>query len=335
LTLAEISWRWTVGTTACALLGFGLLEYLDTLPVTPAELLLLRTRHPVLVGQAIAHILRGSLDRVVAAGLLGAAALTGLWIVVASVGRAATVHGLVQYFADRREAIATRASADNPARLGSFRALLALNFLRAALVLAVILGLQGAAILAGVASTTAHPRPGLAFAVFLPLVLLVCLLGWGLNWFLSLAAVFAARDGGNTLDALSAAVAFFRNRLGAVLAVSTWTGLTHLAVFIGATTLISMPLAFLQVAPARLVIAMIVGMTLAYFAIADWLHMARLAGYLCIAELPEALLAPLPPAPMLKPPAGGQELAPTPPIQTATDRDELILSDVPNTLAST
>src|SRR5205807_7716707 len=96
LTLAEIVWRWTVGTTACALLIFGLLEYLDTLPVTEGELLLLRTRHPVLVGQAIAHILRGSLNRVVAAGLVAALALTGLWILAASVGRTATVRVLLE-----------------------------------------------------------------------------------------------------------------------------------------------------------------------------------------------------------------------------------------------
>lgn len=58
LTLAEIIWRWIVGATAVALFFFGLFEYLDTLPVTNGELLFLRTRHPYLVGEAIAHILR-------------------------------------------------------------------------------------------------------------------------------------------------------------------------------------------------------------------------------------------------------------------------------------
>jgi hypothetical protein len=59
--------------------------------------------------------------------------------------------------------------------------------------------------------------------------------------------------------------------------------------------------------------------TLAYFAVSDWLYTARLAGYVCIAELPEALLAP-PAPPVIAPP----------PVPAATiDRDELILSDVP------
>jgi hypothetical protein len=57
--------------------------------------------------------------------------------------------------------------------------------------------------------------------------------------------------------------------------------------------------------------------------------MARLAGYVCIAETPEALLKPLPPAPPVLPPAAG------PPIQTTIDRDEPILSDVPNLAVET
>ncbi len=98
LTLAEITWRWTAGATAAALFVFGLFEYLDTLPVTNGELLFLRTRHPYLVGEAIAHILRGSLNRVVIAGLFAALMLAVLWIVAASVGRIATVRGLLDYF---------------------------------------------------------------------------------------------------------------------------------------------------------------------------------------------------------------------------------------------
>src|SRR5882757_5770998 len=87
LTLAEITWRWATGATAAVLLIFGLLEYLGTLQVTNGELLFLRTRHPYLVGEAIAHILRGSLNRAVVAALVAALMLTALWIVAASVGR--------------------------------------------------------------------------------------------------------------------------------------------------------------------------------------------------------------------------------------------------------
>jgi len=80
-----------------------------------------------------------------------------------------------------------------------------------------------------------------------------------------------------------------------------------------------MPLGFVAVVPWRSVVVAIILVTLVYFALADWLYMARLAGYGCIAEMPEALLLQLPPQPK-----------PAPPVRTSIDRDELILSDLPN-----
>ena len=49
LPLAEVAWRWSFGAAAFVLVGLGLLEYLNTLPVSPTDLLMLRTGHPVLV----------------------------------------------------------------------------------------------------------------------------------------------------------------------------------------------------------------------------------------------------------------------------------------------
>ena len=98
MTFAEIAWRWTVGAVAGVVSLFALVEYLDTLPITEADAAMLGTRHPALVSRAISHILRGSLNRVVFAALLAAFALAVFWIVVASLGRAATVRALIDYF---------------------------------------------------------------------------------------------------------------------------------------------------------------------------------------------------------------------------------------------
>src|SRR6266536_1644759 len=86
LALAEITWRWTFGATATALFLFGLLQYLNTLPVTNGELLFLRTRHPYLVAEALARIFRGSVNRAVMSALLAALMLTVFWMITASVG---------------------------------------------------------------------------------------------------------------------------------------------------------------------------------------------------------------------------------------------------------
>src|SRR5271169_5709533 len=100
-TFAEISWRWTIGATSGALVLYGFFEYLNTLPVSKRDAALLASRQPALVGRAIAHIFRGSMNRAVLAALCAALALSLFWIVAASIGRAATVRALLDYFREK------------------------------------------------------------------------------------------------------------------------------------------------------------------------------------------------------------------------------------------
>jgi hypothetical protein len=321
LTFAEIGWCWTVGAVAWALLVFSFIQYLDTLPVTPADATLLGTQQPLLVGKAISHIFRGSLNRAAFTLLVAALAVAVLWIVAASLGRAATVRALLDHF--RRDGAGDSTPISSSLPLPALRCLLALNFLRVALTLAAILAFIAAAVMASFTSPGTSPQPTLAFMLFLPFAALICIVWQTLNWLLSLAAIFAVRDGDDPSSALTAAVAFSRDYAGPVFAVSTWTGLAHLVAIGVAGTAISLPLAFLQFVPARLITAAVVLVILAYFAIVDWLYIARLGGYICITEIPEAVATH---APSLLPPSAGQ---PSPP-QTAIDRDEPILSDLPN-----
>ncbi len=216
LTFTEIAWRWTVGAVAWGLFLFSFVEYLSSLPVTNSDAALLRTRQPWLVGRAIAHILRGSLSRAGVAALLGALALSLLWIVASSVGRAATVRALLDYFGGR---FASNISVkrDGAMKSSPWRSLIGLNFLRVVLAMAALLAFAGAAILVRFTSPDAHPHSGLAFMLFLPLAGLICFVWPMLNWLLSLACIFAVRDGDDVLSALSAAVTFVQERWGAVL----------------------------------------------------------------------------------------------------------------------
>ncbi len=322
LAFAEIAWRWTVGSTALALFSFYFFEYLNTLPVTRTDLFLLSSRQPAFIARALAHILHGSLNRAELAALLLVLALCVLWIIAASIGRLATLLALFERFRSEAESnslIRTRGSG----RARPLRALIDLNFLRVAVVLAMFLAVGGAAILSSFVSSDAHPRPALAFALFIPLAGVICMVAWALNWWLSLSGIFAVRNEEDALGALAAAVSFFRERTGAVCAVSSWTGFAHLIAFSIATTVASVPFVFVPIVPFRLVIAAVILVTLAYFAVVDWLYIARLAGYVCIVEMPNALPAPSPLAPTS--PAGS-----TAPIDGAIDRDEPILSDLPN-----
>jgi hypothetical protein len=342
LTLAEITWRWAVGASAIALFLFGLFEFLSTVPITNGELLLLRTRQPYLVALAIRHILRGSSERMVMSVFLALLLLAMLWVIAASLGRVATVNALLDY-ARQRLARATWAAglaeddgigiARNAAAGNPVYALLRLNFLRAGLALAAVIGFAGAVILARLVSPDAHPRPGLQLLLFLFLASILWLAWSLLNWLLSLAAMFVVRDHEPAMGAISAAVALCHRRGAAVFAVSSWTSVAHLVLLVGASTLVSIPMGLLVFVSGRTVALVLMAGTLAYFAVADWLYMARLAGYIYVAETPDALLRAVHPG--IVPPGEGPLLSSEPPVQTAIDAEELILSDVPGLLTET
>ena len=285
------------------------------------------------------HVLRGSLARAVLSLTVAALLLILLWVIAASLGRVTTLRAMLDYM---REQIASRMAAagiatlpdppgasDLPVR-GAIGALARLSFLRVSLAVAAIVGFLGASIVAGFASSKANPNPGIAFILFLPLAVSVGVVWFALNWLLSLASVFVVRNGEDAASAIASAVALCRERTGAVLAVSTWTGFAHLVAFVGATTLVSAPLVFAGLLPWRLMALAIVLLTLAYFAVADWIYTARMAGYIAIVETPEELMKPAPPVMPPSTPAPS-----IPPIQTTIDRDEPILSDMPTLIAET
>ncbi len=331
VSLAEVLWRWSVGATAIFLFLFGAFEYLSSLPVTSAEILFLRTKQPILVAKAIAHIFRGNWNRGVAAALLAALALMLLWMLAASFGRMVTVAGLLDCFR-RNASRADSAGIDSQPSATVFRSLFRLSFLRIVVALGAISGIVGAAVLAGFALPDSDPNPGTAFLIFLFVAAPAGFAWWMLNWFLSLAAVFAVRDDEDALASISAAVALCCERAGAVFAVSFWTALLHLAVFIVATSVVFMPLALVGTIPWRVVVLATAVIALAYFAVVDWIYIARLAGYVFVAETPETLPALQRPDPT---PRSGIPAAPIPSPATAVDRDELILGDLPHLATET
>lgn len=280
LGLAEIAWRWSFGAAVVGVLAFALREYLATLPVTAGEMLLLRSRQPTLMLQAIARIFQGSAPRATAAFLVLTLSLTIGWIVLASLGRAATLKALFEHF---------RGSVPPISAGRALTSLLALNALRAVTMLAATVGLLGAALLAASASSPADSPPGVAVLVFWILFMLIGLACSMLNWYLSLAAVFAVRDRVSTFSALAAAIDLCRARPGSLAAAATWFGLAHTVVFMVASSAAAFPLGFAEALPGGMVFGGLLLVTLLYFAAVDFLFVGRLAAYVCLIEhlLPE------------------------------------------------
>lgn len=310
---AEIAWRWSFGAACLLLLLFSWLEYLDTLPVTRLDLLLLRSRQPALISQAISHIFHGSGLRVVETFIVLSATLAIGWILLASFARAATVKSALAYFQTLPE-IESRET--EPSR---FRSLLGLNFLRVAAALAATIGCVAAFVLAGLVSSPKNPAPGSAFLLFASILMLVGIAWSFTNWFLSLASVFSVARGQTTFSSISSSVSLIRNRPGSVFAAGTWFGLAHLTAFVVATSVVAFPLGFIGFLPGSMVFGGVLLVTLLYFAVADFLYIGRLAAYVGILELPYH-----PPEPVIAIPP-----VPPPIPSSAVDPTELILSDVP------
>jgi hypothetical protein len=328
--LAEIAWRWSFGFAGSLLLVFSFLEYLDTLPVSAGDLFLLRSRHPYLISQALAHILRGSAPRVVAAALVLGLTLAVAWVGIAALGRAATVKALLSYFAEGDSSGQVRLGGGRGHQgRGRLRSLVGLNFFRVGATLAAVVGCLGALLVAGFASPKSDPSPGSVVLIFLMLIMLVWLAWSVLNWVLSLAAIFVVAEGRDTLGAVAATMGLCRHRSGSVFAAGTWFGLAHLGIFIVASTVVAFPLAFAGVLPAGVVLGGVLMVTLLYFVVVDFLYVGRLAAYVAILGLPEAPVTS--PTVQSLPPDSTQQLAPS--IQSGAsgvDPGDLILSDTEN-----
>jgi len=317
--LAEVTWRWSFGLASWLLLALFLIEYLDSLTVSRADLFLLRTRHPILIFRALLDIFRGSGARLVEGFVVLAASLAVLWMVTAALARAATVKALLGHF--RGLGDSTQKAEVVPR--WSMWALFGLNFFRAAAFLAAIVACL--APLAALRAFHEHVSPGSSVLVVIVTVLLI---GWAwstVNWFLSLAALFVIGRGEDTFGAMGAAIELCRDRSGPVFVVGTWFGLAHLGVLTIATLFALFSLGLVRALPPAVGLLGMLLVTLAYFGVADFLYIGRLAAYVAILELP-AGPSPVPMRPSV--PAGGQGSAT---IQSgdAIDRDELILSDLP------
>jgi len=307
IPLAEIAWRWTFAAAAW-LLGIAFVfEYLGSLPVTNADRFLLSTGQPFLIAQAIRRIFHGSSIRFVEAGILLALGLGIAWIVLASLGRLAVLRSIFDEFEQD-------SGAKNP-----LRALLFLNFLRAATLFAAKVAGIGSILMASSLWASTHVR--VADSVRLVFVFWFCIwLAWAvLNWLLSAAAVFVVAERNDSLASIGAMLRLLQSQTAAVLGASAVFGLLHGGAFVvaGATIFVLLPITIAQ----PMALPLLFAVALAYCFVADFLYTGRLAAYAYLAtareELPSWLASPKTPLEL------NQSIA-------SVDKDELILGDLPS-----
>lgn len=291
LVASEIAWRWAFGIAAWGLLLFTFFAYLNSLTISNGDWLLLRTKAPPLMAEAVRHILGGSGPRLLRAAAVLLPALTVLWILAASVGRWASLRALIE---DGR---------------GRFRTILGLHFLRAAGGLAAGIGYFGALLVAGfAASRSLEDRPGLFLLVFFLLAAMVGFFHGRIRWYLFLANLFAVRQGSDAFSAIAAAFDLYRQRRGRFVSLAAGMGAIRLFVLVAVTMVSLVPIGLLAPAAWKLLVAVLAPITLLYFVVADFLFVARLAAYVEILrdesepEPVESVAAPALPLPEPVPP---------------------------------
>jgi len=310
IPFAEIAWRWSFAAAAWFLGTVYLLEYAGSLRVTNVERLMLGTNHPVLMLRAIRQIFEGSGFRFTTAGVLLAIALTVAWIVLSSLGRAATVRAIMEEFG-------IEVGPGQPGR-GPVMSVMVLNFLRAAVSLAALVAGIGSVFFASSVWASTHASVADVTRLCVALMCFVALAWSVLNWVLSTAAIFAVTENLRAFDAVGATLQVFQERAAALVIPGIWFGLARFGAFIAAFSAAFTVLGTAGDLSSGAVLGLELALILSYCAVADFLYTGRLTAYVAIIQ-GIGSATPTPSANLV-----GSAIE-----SSSVDRDELILGDQP------
>jgi hypothetical protein len=264
--MVEILWRWSFAILACLLVaGVGLM-LLGPLHIGHQWDAAVRSRDPQRMAQLIVAVVLLLGIKVIMIAAIGVPlAIALIWGIFSALGRFVTVKRLRAGLTSLR-----------------FRSILALQLLRGfvgwfsfALLLAATIGEMLIA--------THGPQPDLLlyYLMMLPSVILISAFWLTVNWYLSLAAIFG-RDGQSFRGALRQARQAVRQQRSDFAGTGFVFLLFRVVVLLIATAICGLASGMAGSSPqGYFTLLMIV--SLAYFAVADFLYMARMAAYLALA----------------------------------------------------
>ena len=273
LLAAELTWRWCFGVSMLALAIFATGTFLDSIPVSKLDELLLGTFQPHLLAAALRHIFRGTLSRFLLEQALLILGVTLLWSFASAVGRAATLRRLVAMFSSDEE------SQPSDWHFGS---IFLLQLLRAmwtqvAFAIVVFLLIYGSAM-------AERERPFVAALALSLGVGFASFVGFSLNWYLGMAPLFTIRNGVCAKEALEQAIEF-ASRQGTRLFLLSLGFLAMRLMWAAMMVLLFLaPFNLLGTVGGRWIALMMGFLALLYFAGADALSLARWGAYVSLAE---------------------------------------------------
>jgi len=264
--LVEILWRWSFAVLACMLvIGVGLM-LLGPLHVGKAWDTAWGSRDPQRIGQLLVAILLLLGFKVVTIAVIGIPlAIALMWGILSTLGRFVTVKRLRAGLTSLR-----------------FRTVFALQLLRGLVSwFAVILLLATTLGEAFIASRGTQPDLVLYYLMVMPSVVLIGVSWLMVNWYLSLAAIFG-RDGQSFRGAFRQARQTVRQQRSDFAGTGFVFLLFRTVLLLIALAICGLTSGMAGTAPQSYFVLLVV-VSLAYFAVADFFYMARMAAYLALA----------------------------------------------------
>jgi len=264
--LVEILWRWSFAILACLLVaGVGAM-LLGPLHVGHAWDTAWRSRDPQRMGQVVVAVVLLLGVKVILFAAIGVPlAIALIWGILSALGRFVTVKRLRAGLTSLR-----------------FRTILALQLLRAFIgwfcLVLLFAAMFGEAL---IASRGPQPDLLLYYLMVLPSVILISAFWLTVNWYLSLAAFFG-REGQSFRGALRQARQTVRQQRSDFAGTGFVFLLFRVVILLIATAICGLTSGMVGSAPQSYFTLLII-VSLAYFAIADFLYMARMAAYLALA----------------------------------------------------
>jgi hypothetical protein len=244
------------------------IEYAGSLKVSGGNWFLWKLGYPAAAVEALANTIAGSGHKLLAIAAVLVPGIAIMWTLAAAIGRTATLRAMMV------------------GRVVRFRTMLALNFFRATVTLAALIGFAGVfaiamALYSDGPGTVPHAERS-TWTLIVGWTVVTYL--WSLaNWLLSLAPVVAVEQNCDALAAISGTVRVCVEHAGTFFRLTAVFGVLHLLAFIVFSGVSFFPLMLLAAVPGKVVLILLALVTMAYFAIVDFLYIARLGAYAALA----------------------------------------------------
>ncbi len=263
--LVEILWRWSFALLACVLVAGVGLKLLGPLHVAKAWDTAWGSRDPQRIGQLLVAIVLLLGVKLIIAAVAVPLAIALLWSILAALGRFVTVKRLRAGLTSLR-----------------FRTILALQLLRG-LISWFSLVLLFATTFGEALIATRGPQPDLLlyYLMVMPSVILIGAFWLTVNWYLSLAAIFG-REGQSVRGALRQARQTVRQQRSDFAGTGFVFLIFRTVILLIAAAICGLTSGMAGTAPQSYFVLLMV-VSLAYLAVADFLYMARMAAYLALA----------------------------------------------------